>query len=100
MGAPCAVVSLFSLYYYCLRLFPLTMHSRVMGPAVNLEPLSQARAMPFRSVIAPYALMATMGHTVPCDYGPNLNGAKHNTAGVRLQRFDRPHGECCRQRHI
>src|SRR5215831_14286640 len=99
-GAPCAVVSLFSPYYYCLHMLPLAMHSRVMGPAVNREPLTQVRAMLFRRVITPWALMASMGHTVRCDYGRDLNGAKHNTAGMRLQRFDRPHGECCRQRHI
>ena len=81
-------------------MLPLTMHSLVMGPAIKLEPLTQVRAMLFRRVITPYGLTVTMGHTVRCDYGPDLNGAKHNNAGMHPQRLERPHGEAEVQRNL
>ena len=75
-------------------MLPLTMHSLVVGPAVKLEPLTQVQAMLFRPITTPEALMAIMGHTVRCEYRPNLNGAKLYTAAIRWQWFERPHDEC------
>ena len=46
----CIVVSFFSHYRCCLHMLQLTLHSRVMGAAVNPEPLTQVRAMRSRRV--------------------------------------------------
>jgi hypothetical protein len=69
------------------------MHSLVMGAAVNREPLTQVRTMQSRRVTTPQALMAATKATVRSDYGPNPNGAKLYTAGIRRRRFERPRSE-------
>jgi hypothetical protein len=61
----------------------LTAHSLVTAAAVNPEALTQVRAMRSRRVTTPLALMAATKATVRSDYGPNPNGAKLNTAGIR-----------------
>ena len=71
----------------------LTMHLLVMGAAVNPEALTQVRAMLSHRVTTPEALMAARGPTIRSGYGPNPNGAKLNTAGIRRRRFKRLHGE-------
>ena len=43
---PCIVLSFFSHYRCCLRMFQLTMHLLVMGAAGNLEPLIQVVTVP------------------------------------------------------
>jgi hypothetical protein len=73
--------------------FQLTMHSLVMGAAVNLAVLTQVRAMRSRRVTTPSAPMGVTGPTVRCDDRPNPNGAKLNTAGTTLGRLELPRGE-------
>jgi hypothetical protein len=69
------------------------MHSLVMGAAVNREPLTQVRTMQSRRVTTPQVLMAATKATGRSDYGPNPNGAKLYTAGIRRCRFKRPRNE-------
>ena len=71
----------------------LTMHSLVMGAAVNREPLTQVRTMQSRRVTTPQALMAATKATVRSDYERNPNGAKLYTAGIRRRRFKQSRNE-------
>ena len=71
----------------------LTMHSHVMRAAINPEPLTQVRAMRCRRVTTPEALMAATKATVRSGYGPNPNGAKLYTAGIRRRRFKQSRNE-------
>ena len=89
---PCIVVSLFSHYRYCLRMLRL-MHSLVKGAAANLKALTYVRTMRSRCVTTPEALMIAAKATVRSGYGPNPNGAKLYTAGIRRRRSKRPRSE-------
>ena len=95
---PCIVISFSSHQRYCLRMLQLTMHSLVMGAAVNLEPLIQVRAMRSRRVTTPETLMAATKVTVRYDSRPNPNGAKLYTVGIRQRHSKRPRHDSSRQR--
>jgi hypothetical protein len=84
---------LFSHYRYCLCMPLLTMHSPVIGAAVNPEALTQDRAMLPRPVTTPEQLIAATERTAHSCCIANPNGAKLNIAGTIRRRFERPHGE-------
>jgi hypothetical protein len=93
----CTVDSLFSHYRYCLCMPLLTMHSPVIGAAVNPEALTQNRAMLPRPVTTPEQLIAATERTAYSCCIANPNGAKLYIAGTIRRRFERPHGEGRRQ---
>jgi hypothetical protein len=89
---PCIVILFSSHQRYCLRMLQLT-HSLVKGAAANPKTLSYVRTTRSRRVTTPQALMTAAKATVRSDCGPNPNGAKLYTAGIRRRRFKRPRSE-------
>jgi hypothetical protein len=69
----------------------LTMHSPVMGAAVNPEAFTQIRAMPPRRITAPEELKAATELTVQSCCIANPNGGKLSALGASRRRFERSH---------
>jgi hypothetical protein len=86
----CTIVSFFS-YYRCLCMLQLTMHSPVMGVAVNPEVFTRIRAMLPRRITAPEELTAATELTVQSCCIANPNGGKLSTLGTSRRRFERSH---------
>jgi hypothetical protein len=86
----CTIVSFFS-HYRCLCMPQLTMHSPVMGAAVNPEAFTQIRAMPPRRITAPDELKAATELTVQSCCIANPNGGKLSALGTSRRRFERSH---------
>ena len=90
--ATCTIVSFFS-HYRCLCTLQLTMHSPVMGAAVNPEAFTRIRATPPCRITAPEELTAPTELTVQSCCIANPNGGKLSAVGTSRRRFERRHNE-------
>ena len=88
--ATCTIVSFFS-HYRCLCTLQLTMHSPVMGAAVNPEAFTRIRATPPCRITAPEELTAPTELTVQSCCIANPNGGKLSALGTSRRRFERSH---------
>ena len=90
------IVSLFS-HYRCLCMLQLTMHSPVMGAAVNPEAFTRIRATPPCRITAPEELTAPTELTVQSCCIANPNGGKLSALGTSRRRFERSHSNSIRR---
>jgi hypothetical protein len=94
--ATCTIVSFFS-HYRCLCTLQLTMHSPVMGAAVNPEAFTRIRATPPCRITAPEELTAPTELTVQSCCIANPNGGKLSALGTSRRRFERSHSNSIRR---